>query len=476
MDDDSSPIPTITLKIKDGVELPDIDTGVTVSVDQLVAQSGAAEGPELAAIRAVAPDLVLGWAFVSLSMADINSVIDRAVTEDPHYVAPQFDHFFEIVCPEGVDAPALAQALDAWKDVVEYAYVVGIAAQSSVVASGNTFYSLSMQDYLAAAPDGVDAPAAWAKGADGGGFSFIDVEGGWFLGHEDLPQTIQLLAGRNRTSGFDHGAAVLGIVVAADNQIGIVGLAPGAAAQLQSIYDDLTTSTIPVQRLADRIAKAAKVLTYGNVILLPITWSDTTPIETDPLVFASIRLATKAGVIIVEASGNSGVDLDAFVMDKGPLKGQRTLSRSNIGEFADSGAILVGSALSAPPHGRASLSNYGSRIDCYAWGENIVTSGWDPADPTASNHYWGVDLTDSAGKIAFFGGTSGASAIIAGCCLLVQSLRGILTPLSGSGILGPLSMRRCLSTLGNGTASSQASDLIGVMPDLAKIIVNEFQP
>jgi hypothetical protein len=166
----------------------------------------------------------------------------------------------------------------------------------------------------------------------------------------------------------------------------------------------------------------------------------------------------------------------------GPQKGKKTLSRSTPGDFADSGAIVVGGCTSVYPHKRwpgntsNKGSNFGSRIDCYAWAENIVTSGWDSNKPKAKDVYWGVNLKDSVNKIAFFGGTSGASPIIAGCCLLVQHLRSLLTPKSGTGKLDPGGMRSMLSDPNNGTDSFLVTDRIGVMPDLKKIITNEFKP
>ena len=482
MDDEIDPTTQVIVKVNDAVELSALGSDTSLSVDDLVSQSGQQNGDAVDAVRAAAGSAAFTPAITSVSSGDLSELADRAKTDNPDYSSPKFDHFLSVACQEGVDAQALADALNGWSAFVEYAYVLETASDANIVGTGNPFFDASRQDYLTSSPDGINAKAAWARGADGATISFIDIEQGWFLGHEDLPQTINLLQGTNRKSSFAHGAGVLGEIVAIDNQTGIVGIAPEAAAQVLSYNDDLT-SGISLQRLADRILNAANALPFGNVMLLEVQITGKVggnntvlPAETDPLVFHAIELATKAGVIVVEAAGNGQADLDAFIMDKGPRKDQHTLSRTNSTEFADSGAILVGAATSASPHNRASFSNFGSRIDCFAWGENIVTTGWDKDKPTETNRYWGVNLTDAAGNPTFFGGTSGASPIIVGCCLLLQSLRTILTPKTGSGKLGPFSMRRCLSNPSNGTASAQATDLIGVMPDLAKIIANEFQP
>jgi hypothetical protein len=483
--EETVPAPIVLAKVQDSVTLTGIDKGATLTLDQLVTQAAAPNSPQLAAVRGITSDLVFNCAFVSVSMADINALIARATTEDPTYEAPKFDHYLEVACTGGFDSAALADALDAWSDVIEYAYVVPTASDPVVTGTGNPFFSGGQQGYLTAAPSGIDAPAAWAKGADGSGIVFIDIEQGWFLKHQDLPQTISLLAGTNRSSSFEHGAAVLGEIVGIDDTTGIVGVAPAATPEVLSYNDDLS-SKWEWQHVADRVIRAGNALAFGNVMLLEVQFENKiggitkfVPAESDPVAFEAIKLATKAGVIIVEAAGNGGADLDTFVMAKGLRKGQHTLSRSTAAEFAESGAIMVGASTSVFPLQRWDRSNFGSRIDCYAWGENIVTSGWDSHKPKATDRYWGVNLTavvKGKPQVRFFGGTSGASPIIVGCCLLMQSLRGLLTPKSGTGKLGPFSMRSVLSDPNNGTASFLTTDRIGVMPDLTKIIANEFNP
>lgn len=59
--------------------------------------------------------------------------------------------------------------------------------------------------------------------------SKLDVEHGWLLSHEDLtPVAPTLIFNDNRTSSFDHGCAVLGEMVAADNTVGVIGIASDA--------------------------------------------------------------------------------------------------------------------------------------------------------------------------------------------------------------------------------------------------------
>jgi hypothetical protein len=103
-------------------------------------------------------------------------------------------------------------------------------------------------------------------------------------------------------------------------------------------------------------------------------------------------------------------------------------------------------------------SNYGSRIDCYAWGENVVTAG----------NYPKLSGCCISAYSSTFGGTSSASAIVAGAAIGVQS---IVERNFGSR-LAPTQMRRILSDPKFGTESENGHriDKIGVMPDMKKII------
>jgi len=120
----------------------------------------------------------------------------------------------------------------------------------------------------------------------------------------------------------------------------------------------------------------------------------------------------------------------------------------------------VGAASASTPHDRLPESNFGSRLDCYGWGENVVSAGY--GDLNLSQ----VDNTTYTGA---FGGTSGASAIIAGAALLVQ---GLLLK-AEKPLLSPAQMRSILSDPATGTPQgATVLGHIGVMPDLRQIIQN----
>jgi len=106
-------------------------------------------------------------------------------------------------------------------------------------------------------------------------------------------------------------------------------------------------------------------------------------------------------------------------------------------------------------------SNFGTRIDCYAWGENVTTtySDWNPG----SNSY----TTDS--YTSGFSGTSSAAAIVAGAALSVQAMAQAALGFRFS----PAQLRAILRDRTAGVpgrlANTASDDLIGVMPNLAYI-------
>jgi Subtilase family len=310
------------------------------------------------------------------------------------------------------------------------------------------------QGYLDAAPGGVDARWVWDFGvADGSGVGFVDLEQGWTLDHEDLVEArITLLSGQNRAY-HGHGTAVLGEVAAVDNARGGVGISPAVTTRVVSQWRTATSYST-----AEAILDAARQMQAGDVLLLEAqttypTVSGFVPVEIEELVFDAIRVAVSRGIVVVEAAGNGSVDLDQLQ----DVNGRHILNRQSE-DFRDSGAIMVGAGSSGVPHTRLRFSNFGSRVDCFGWGERIDTcgDGWTGQDPA-------IYTTG-------FGGTSGASPIVTGAALLLQAFRisAGLRPYT------PARLRDMLSATADNTPSANAgTDLIGVMPNLRAIIESE---
>ncbi|MBX2869663.1 MAG: choice-of-anchor D domain-containing protein [Acidiferrobacterales bacterium] len=349
---------------------------------------------------------------------------------------------------------AFLKALNAL-DEVNLAYLE-LEATDPAVNAGNDPFNAS-QNYQDAAPDGIDARWAWTQlNSEGAGVGFVDLEQGWFLNHEDYTSKgPTLLSGDNRDGigGYvgNHGTAVLGEIVADDNTIGVVGIAPSTTTvNVTSHYDSASNSS---GNVADAIVGALPTLQPGDVLLLEIQ-KGFLPTEVDVADFDAIRLAVALGIVVVEAAGNGGFDLDNYTDGSGDF-----VLRRGSADFKDSGAIMVGASTSTVPHNRMGFSNFGSRIDCYAWGENVTTAGYGDLDNGGGNN----DRTYTS----VFNGTSSASPIISGAALILQGLYKANT----SDRLTSFEMRELLSNPATGTPQgTDVAGYISVMPDLRAII------
>jgi hypothetical protein len=359
-----------------------------------------------------------------------------------------FQSFAVIEAPAGTDPAELARNVGKRADV-EIAYVEGGPTPPPVSPNNNPL--ANKQGYLVPAPAGIDALWAWSV-ADGTGVGFVDIERGWTLDHEDLAAAnISIISGLNQDF-TGHGTAVLGEVVGVDNHLGIVGIAPAATTRVVSQW-----RTAGDYLTADAIRDAIRFMHTGDVLLLEAQTTYSTsagylPVEVEEVVFEAIRAATDGGIIVIEAGGNGSIDLDTFQNTNG-----RQILNRNSADYRDSGAIMVGASSSSVPHGRLPFSNFGSRIDCYAWGENIQTTG-DGWTGNARNTY-----------TPDFGGTSGASPIVTGAAIVLQSWARARK----FGYV-PKDIRALLSDAAINTQSANpAFDRIGVMPNLKAIIERE---
>jgi hypothetical protein len=393
--------------------------------------------------------LALQRLYTAVAPPRLQELIDEATRRDESYRPPNFFTWFTVDASSEVHSAELAQELLGW-ELVEKAYADARPVDPMTVNAIDDVRSPN-QGYLDPAPDGIDAEFAWSvAGGDGVGQRVIDLEGGWTLDHEDLvAHGASLLFGSLLDSSRPHGTAVLGEICAVDNTVGDIGIAPNVTSV------DVVSHSGSFSNVSDAIVAAIAAADFGDVLLLemqtvpPAAPVFGAPVELIDDIFETIRLATALGIVVVEAGGNGSNDLDTVTN----FAGKQVLNPSSA-DFRDSGAIVVGAGSSSAPHTRMNFSSFGARVDCYAWGENVDTTSSTSAGSTTA--YTGT-----------FNGTSSASPIITGAALAVQGIREA----AGSPRLGPLQMRQVLSDSATGTASANpATDLIGVMPNLASII------
>ncbi|MGN4544930.1 S8 family peptidase [Bacillus cereus group sp. MYBK95-2] len=439
----------LILKFKNEANLPYQD-----GIEKFI--KGEKQDPELIGILNEYPNVTINRLFSSLNPKEIKN-LGREINDSEHISSNLLNYY--IVENQGdIDVQALLAKFEK-SSLIETAYL-----QEEETPPEERLPNLSVnpydeprltrQGYLEPAPLGINAPYAWSiNGGDGKGTTFVDMEYGWLLSHEDLVnQKIELISGQNKIEHHDHGTSVLGIVSAEDNNIGGIGIAPKAKVKVVSqIRDNGNYNT------ADAVLSAVNNMQAGDILLLEAQatydgYGDKNyfPVEVKPDIFDAIRIGANKGVIIIEAGANGGNDLDQFR----DHNGKQVLNR-NSPDFKDSGAIMVGAASARVPHKRSYFSNYGSRVDVYGWGNAVDTTDAKPSD-FITNLY-----TSS------FAGTSSASPIIAGAA---ASIQGIAKNNQGR-VYTPRQLRDILSDSSTGTKSNDPiSDKIGVLPDLKAIL------
>jgi subtilisin family serine protease len=171
--------------------------------------------------------------------------------------------------------------------------------------------------------------------------------------------------------------------------------------------------------------------------------------------YDAIKVATDRGIIVIEAAGNGGENLDHPAY-------KNKFDRWN----RDSGAILVGAGGPAregwDDRARLDFSNYGGRVDVQGWGRKVATLDYGDLqrcdDAEGDWRYTDRHYTDE------FSGTSSASPIVAGSAVLLQSYakqKGVT--------LLPNDVRTILRQTGT-PQIGDTSEQIGPRPDLAKAL------
>ncbi len=332
---------------------------------------------------------------------------------------------------------------------------------------------VARQGYLAQAPTGLDAQFAWTlPGGRGAGVRITDCEWAWRFTHEDLLQNQSGVVAGTSMGNTDHGTAVLGVISADRNSIGVTGIAPDATIGASSFSDQSTSQAI--KAAADKLGK-------GDIILLEIHRpGPNTPnpqqgqlgfiaIEWWPDDFAAIRYAVTKGIIVVEAAGNGFQNLDDPIYDTRPA-GFPTSWRNPFNPAnPSSGAVVVGAG--APPpnthnanwgddRSRLDFSNFGRRVDAQGWGREVTTTGYGDLQGGNNEDLWYTD---------HFSGTSSASPVVVGALAATQ---GVLRA-RGHRLLTPESARRVLRATGSpqqDTVGRPASQRIGNRPNLREMI------
>ena len=352
------------------------------------------------------------------------------------------------------EGPEVAEAFNA-EPWVELAYLPGTPVPPPVDLAPATPDFQADQAYLDDAPIGLGiGEAALWPGSDGVHVAVADLEYSWDSDHEDLDNTIGI-----RTSGWDsglfrfHGTAVMSELVSPDNGYGVTGIVPGAEPVVVFPYTEPE-----VYDIAASIVAAVGMLEPGDVLLIEqqaYMNGAYAPVEAEPASWDAIAYAVESGIVVVEPAGNGGQDLDAAYWGGWFDRSER-----------DSGAILVGGG-NSPDSGSlvrsaAPGSCYGSRVDLQGWYDGIVTA----INGDYNGYYADLFYPDEDGRQAYttrFGGTSGASPMVAGVAAIFQS---VAIELHGEP-WDPMDLRQLMVSTGT---PAQGSRTMGPQPDLRRML------
>lgn len=275
----------------------------------------------------------------------------------------------------------------------------------------------------------IQAPLAWDAGYTGAGARVAVLDSGIWYTHVDLAGQVDLAASRSfvpgSTSFLDnngHGTHVAGIIAAADNSLGTIGVAPHAILIAVKVLG--SSGTGAWSWLLNGIVYAADQnvdiinMSLGGIIKKSGTDSYTAN-DVANLVAAmkkAMQYARKKGALIICAAGNDSLDLD----HSGNLM--------DIPAEACNGVVVSATgpiALQDFDH-FASYSNYGSSAI------TVAAPGGDSISYPTPNWYLDMILSTipstSNRSYTFMSGTSMAAPVAAGVAALIVGKYGKMTP------------------------------------------------
>jgi len=253
--------------------------------------------------------------------------------------------------------------------------------------------------------DAIDAPEAWATGARGKGARVAVLDSGVDVDHPDLAPNLNLDLSRSFIPGLPvaapptgpppftapphHGTWVAGIIAAADNGIGTIGVAPEAELVALRVCPDSALGC-PYSAILAALAYAAQIDTDVINISLGATLSRRGFVDADgtyvraadvaALIVARTRafeFAHRKGATIVAGTGNQARDLDA---DKDAV--QLSAQLPHVIAVSATGPRGWGSDPSTNLDLPACYSNYGkSVVDFAAPGGNVDCNRPFPPPP-----------------------------------------------------------------------------------------------
>ncbi|HEX4824274.1 MAG TPA: MopE-related protein [Candidatus Polarisedimenticolaceae bacterium] len=324
---------------------------------------------------------------------------------------PDLNNYFRLQLPPGMTAVHAKEILERYPSV-EAAYFVPKPVESPTAPDYSQPPANPYQDYLDAAPNGIDARNAWSRGWTGSGVKVCDVEYWINFNHVDLPPIS--VVGRIPWDPFgdDHGTGVWGEIASKNDGTGTTGISYGVSGFLAGASTDIGYSVVRPLMECGAAMSAGDVVLIEQQMVGPFGGQNYVPMEWSKPVYDAILTLVANGINVVETTGNGGQNLDDPVYSTGNDNHWPFLLQN------DSGALLVTGGQSphmATPRSYQSWSNYGATVDLQGWGDSVVTTGAYPTGPF---------LYSAEGKNVYyrsdFSGSSSSGPMITGAVALLE--------------------------------------------------------
>jgi len=171
----------------------------------------------------------------------------------------------------------------------------------------------------------IEAPAAWAEGYDGSGARVAVIDGGIYDLHADIAPNLDAACSASFVPGqpynadtgtFWHGTHVAGIVLAADNGFGVIGVAPGAtlmhvkalhggSGDFSWVIGAILFASDPSAFPGYESCERADIINMSLGAVFPK--SDSRGFQS--ALAKAVNFAASKNVLVISSAGNEGLDL-----------------------------------------------------------------------------------------------------------------------------------------------------------------------